>query len=60
MMSDNNFGNGINEISNLEELSYQDNSMEIIGNNWESLDDESMADILVDFNEKENRNIQSN
>jgi hypothetical protein len=32
------------------ELSYQDNSIEIIGNNWETAGDESTIEILEDFN----------
>lgn len=35
---------------NFEQLSYQNNSIEIIGNNWETAGDESTIEILEDFN----------
>ena len=41
------------------ELSYQDNSIEIIDTNWESMGDESTLEILQDFDSKENVNYQN-
>ena len=38
-----------NQTDNFE-LSYQDNSIEIIGNNWENVGDQSTIEILEDFN----------
>ena len=47
-----------NNIENLD-LSYQDNSIEIIGNNWESMGDESTMEILENFDSKENINYNA-